>query len=69
MPFGFGSMNCVGMRFAILEMKLTLIKLLPSYDVISETEMENPPVLVEGLLRKIKGGHNCEFKNRSQQQA
>ncbi|XP_071785224.1 cytochrome P450 3A24-like [Asterias amurensis] len=45
MPFGFGPRNCVGMRFALLESKMALVRVMQQYrfDVCAETEI--PPTL------------------------
>ncbi|RWS20481.1 cytochrome P450 3A8-like protein, partial [Leptotrombidium deliense] len=51
-PFGAGPRNCVGMRFAICEMKLALAKLLSKYrfESTSRTETGEITVIYKGLL-------------------
>ncbi|XP_073241136.1 cytochrome P450 3A28-like isoform X4 [Porites lutea] len=43
MPFGYGPRNCVGMRFALLEIKLTVAKLLKKYK-LERTEKTAVPL-------------------------
>ena len=38
MPFGYGPRNCIGMRFALLELKMTLIEILSKFRIVLAQE-------------------------------
>ena len=51
-PFGGGPRNCIGMRFALMEAKITLVRVLKKYNVERCEETKIPLPL---LKRAIKG--------------
>ena len=45
MPFGQGPRGCIGMRFALLEAKVALTKILMNYNLTLSIKMKEPIVL------------------------
>ncbi len=45
LPFGVGPRNCVGMRFALLQVKMGLLRMLQNFRLELCSETEVPPVL------------------------
>ncbi|XP_003744550.1 cytochrome P450 3A56 [Galendromus occidentalis] len=63
-PFGIGPRNCIGMRFAQMEIKLTMAKLLTKYRMTSESEPEHEAyieTLVMPVLQQIKDPVKCKL--------
>ena len=38
MPFGYGPRNCIGMRFALMEVKMALIEILSQFRMVLSPE-------------------------------
>lgn len=63
-PFSAGSRNCIGQKFALLEIKSTISKILRHYELIGVGDP--PEVIMELLLRSKNGiqlGHKCRPKD------
>ena len=52
LPFGVGPRNCIGMRFALLEAKLGLVKIIQKYKFVP-TENTDVPLKLDGLALLI----------------
>jgi cytochrome P450 len=62
--FGQGPRNCIGMKFAMVEMKLALVKLLHKYEIHPSPETPDKIVFTEGAVRTPKYGIPIKLKKR-----
>ena len=56
LPFGAGPRNCIGMRFAILEIKIALVKILMKYKFLRSPETQVPLIIHPGLTLSPRDG-------------
>ncbi|XP_055638966.1 cytochrome P450 4d2-like [Toxorhynchites rutilus septentrionalis] len=54
-PFSIGSRNCIGQRYAMLEMKTTLIKLIANFKILPGESLGQLRVKTDLVLRPDKG--------------
>ena len=62
-PFSAGSRNCIGQKFAMLEIKATISKILRHYELILGYPDEKITIIAEMVL-KSKNGINLKLKTR-----
>ncbi|RZC41760.1 cytochrome P450 9e2-like [Asbolus verrucosus] len=56
MPFGMGPRNCIGSRFALLQMKVLLVSLLSKFNLVTVEKTLTPLKLAKSLGLEAKGG-------------
>lgn len=64
-PFGIGPRTCIGQRFALLEIKLSIIHLYGHYVFRLSSNMESPPELEYGLVLNFKHGVKVQPMKRN----
>ncbi len=61
-PFSAGQRNCIGQKFAMLEMKSTISKLLRHYEI--STPKHFKPIDILEIIVKSQNGVMLEIKDR-----
>ncbi|XP_025831460.1 cytochrome P450 4d2 [Agrilus planipennis] len=64
LPFSAGPRNCIGQKYAMLEIKFTLAKFLLNYEVLPAIP-EQQPILVTEATLKSANGVNIRIKRRN----
>nr|QTM97445.1 Cytochrome P450 [Sitophilus oryzae] len=64
LPFSAGPRNCIGQKFAMLEMKATLAKLLLNFEILPSIPEHNVILSAEAVL-KSKNGFCVRLKKRT----
>lgn len=56
MPFGMGPRSCIGMRLALMEIKITLVKILRRFKFVPSPDTQVPLITVPGATLSARDG-------------
>lgn len=62
-PFSAGYRNCIGQKFAVLEMKSVVMKIIKNFEIEAIDGFE--PALVAELILRSENGVQLKFKRRN----
>ena len=62
--FGLGPRNCIGMKFALQELKFALVKLLKKYEVVAGPNFPDKLEIRETTVRSPINGVSVVFKQK-----
>lgn len=62
--FGLGPKNCIGMKFALMELKMALVKLIINFEILPSSKTPEKLQFQEGIIRSSKGGVDVLLKRR-----
>ncbi|XP_055701820.1 cytochrome P450 6a9-like [Phlebotomus papatasi] len=66
MPFGYGSRNCIGLRFGMMQMRVGLATILRSFHINSCSRTPNPIILKkDNIMMAPQGGFCSRYRGSS----
>jgi len=63
LPFGAGPRSCIGMRFALMEIKIALVKILMKYKLVRSPDTQVPMVMHAGNTLSPRNGVHLRIES------